>query len=172
MQSYSFDDYQSAVSSLRDELHRLQDDLAKEEFDYGTKEAGDDYLEKTRKYYVDYKKATNPYSLRRENLTGAGLGSSGKEMKAAESDFGEYQSYLSRAYKERDDITKDLVKNLLDAQAKNETQRLEGIMEDAKTRLENYRREYYMAYRRERDKAEDERYERELMAKYGLQEGK
>lgn len=156
------------MKALREELHGMQDSLAKEEFDYEMKNAGEDYLKKTRDAYVSYRRSMNPYSAEWENITSSGLGSSGKEAKALGNNFSEYQSYLSRAFKEREDITKELVSNLLSAQEKNETEKIQGYMDDAKAKLDNYWKEYSWAYRKKRDELEDERYEKELKEKYGL----
>lgn len=168
MQNYKFEDYESAMKELRDEIYSIQDELAKEEFSYGMDKAGKDYLNEARNAYVNYKNALNPYGTKKESLTLSGLGSSGKEINAFTDSFSEYQSHLSRALKEREDITANLVKELLTSQQENDEQRKKGALEDAKARLDNYWKEYQWAYRLQRDKLEDERYEKELKAKYGV----
>ncbi len=168
MEKYSFEDYSSAMKALRDELHAAQDELIREEFSYKKDNAEDDYLKKTRDAYVSYRLSTNPYSKEREGMTSKGLGSSGKDRISLQNDFSEYQSYLSRAFTEREDILKELVGNLVKAQSENDYQRLSGYMDDAKAKMDNYWKEYSWAYQKERDELEDKRYEKELKAKYGI----
>ncbi len=166
--NYTFDDYSSAMKKLREELYNVRQDIAKEEFAYDSGKNDEDYLKKTREAYVNYKKSLNPYGTERENIHSSGLASSGKERVIYGNDFSEYQSYLARAHKEREDITTGLIKNLVSSQRKNDEEMLKYSMEEAKNRLENYWKEYSWAYKKERDELEDARYEKELKAKYGL----
>ena len=118
--------------------------------------------EKDVKTYVDYVKRNNPYGYDREKLASLGLGSSGAERKALSDSFSEYQSYLGRALSEKADIHKNLVNELVHSQLENDEKRKQYALEDAKAKMENYWREYEWDYIRNRDKIEDERYEKEL----------
>ena len=162
MAEYNFDEYMSTMNSLRDEILSARDSLAKLEYEQGVKNADSKYLSDTRNAYVDYVKRNNPYGYDREKLASLGLGSSGAERKALSDSFSEYQSYLGRALSEKADIHKNLVNELVHSQLENDEKRKQYALEDAKAKMENYWREYEWDYIRNRDKIEDERYEKEL----------
>ncbi|MBR6801745.1 MAG: hypothetical protein IKM61_08345 [Eubacteriaceae bacterium] len=163
---YSFEDYEKAMNDLRDEIYSVRDEKLRSDYSYGLEKAQEEYLTSARDAYKEYKHSTNPYGNNFEKISSAGLGSSGKERSILGKDFSEYQMKLSDAIKEKKDITTSLIRDLLSSQAENDEEKLSSAMDLARERMENYWKEYSWNYRLERDKLEDERYEKELKAKY------
>ena len=162
MAEYSFDEYKSTMNKLREDIISARDALAEEKFAQGAEENEKDYLSSARNAYVDYVKKNNPYGYDEEKLAAVGLSSSGAKRKALSGNFSEYQSYLSQAQTQRADIYKNLVSELVSSKLENDEKRKEYALESAREEMENYWREYEWDYIRNRDKIEDERYEKEL----------
>ena len=166
--NYSFDDYESAMNSLREEIYALRDEALMKEFTEGMKDADEEYLGNARNAYVTYRQKTNPYGKDFEKITSAGLGSSGKEREVFGNNFTEYQSRMGSMRKDREDITKNLIEELLSGQSENDEKRINDAVDMAEKKMEEYWKEYSWQYKLMRDELEDKRYEEELKKKYSI----